>query len=362
MASTVGAVARAPAAGGKPSVLYLRRANDGLAAALRARYRVHSLYDSGAPLLAFLAGAAAARGGGEPPRAAVVVGGGAIQVDAAFLDAAPCLRCVVTTAAGLDHVDLAECARRGVAVAGAGETFSADVADHAVGLLLDVLRRISAADRFVRRGLWPARGDCSLGSKLSGKRVGIIGLGSIGTLIARRLEAFGCTISYHSRRAKDSATISYKYFPSVINLALESDVLIVACSLNNQTKHIVNKEVLEALGKDGVIVNIARGGNVDEAALICALKGGGIAGAGLDVFEKEPEVPAELLSMENVVLTAHEAVFTVESASDISDLMIGNLEAFFQVYHACKSHVAEHEYHVWFAPVAAAFLKNQVCT
>ncbi|VAH40535.1 unnamed protein product [Triticum turgidum subsp. durum] len=166
--------------------------------------------------------------------------------------------------------------------------------------------------------------------QLSGKRVGIIGLGSIGSSIARRLQAFGCTISYHSRRAKDSATISYNYFPSVINLALESDVLIVACALNDQTKHIVNTEVLEALGKDGVIVNIARGGNVDEAALISALKGGGIAGAGLDVFEKEPEVPAELLSMENVVLTAHEAVFTVESASDISDLMIGNLEAFFQ--------------------------------
>ncbi|KAI4968696.1 hypothetical protein ZWY2020_046026 [Hordeum vulgare] len=330
MASTVGAGARAPATGGRPSVLYLRRADDVLAAALRARYSVHSLYDSGAPLPAFLAAAAAARGPGEPPRAAVVFGGGAIQVDTAFLDAAPCLRCVVTTAAGMDHIDLAECARRGVAVAGAGETFSVDVADHAVGLLVDVLRRVSAADRFVRRGLWPARGDYPLGSKLSGKRVGIIGLGSIGTLIARRLEAFGCTVSYHSRRAKDSATISYKYFPSVINLALESDVLVVACALNEQTKHIVNKEVLEALGKDGVIVNIARGRNVDEAALIGALKGGGIAGAGLDVFEMEPEVPAELLSMDNVVLTAHKAAFTVESASDLSDLMIGNLEAFFQ--------------------------------
>jgi hydroxypyruvate reductase 2 len=136
MASAI-AAATAPPSVGKHSVLLLRRANDRLAAALRARYRVLNFYTSGAPLPAFLAASAAAQP--EPPRAALVVGGGAIRVDAAFLDAAPYLRCVVTTAAGLDHVDLAECARRGVLVAGAGEVFSADVADHAVGLLIDVL-------------------------------------------------------------------------------------------------------------------------------------------------------------------------------------------------------------------------------
>jgi hydroxypyruvate reductase 2 len=163
--------------------------------------------------------------------------------------------------------------------------------------------------------------------QLSGKRVGIIGLGSIGSLIAKRLKAFGCTIQYHSTRPKDS--VSFKYFPDVISLAAKSDVLIVACALNDQTRHIVNKEVLEALGKEGVVVNIARGGNIDEAALIKALKGGDIAGAGLDVFEQEPEVPAEFFSMDNVVLTAHEAVFTMESGSDLCDVMIGNLEAFF---------------------------------
>ncbi|KAM0900862.1 hypothetical protein ACQ4PT_020337 [Festuca glaucescens] len=155
MASAI-AAATAPPTAAKHSVLLLRRANDYLAATLRARYRVLSFYDSAAPLPAFLAASAAA----------LVVGGGSIQIDATFLDAAPYLRCVVTTAAGLDHVDLAECARRGVLVAGAGEVFSTDVADHAVGLLIDVLRNISAADRYVRRGLWPVQGDYPLGSKV----------------------------------------------------------------------------------------------------------------------------------------------------------------------------------------------------
>ncbi|KAM0865461.1 hypothetical protein ACQ4PT_043254 [Festuca glaucescens] len=163
MASAI-AAATAPPTAAKHSVLLLRRANDYLAATLRARYRVLSFYDSAAPLPAFLAASAAALP--EPPRAALVVGGGSIQIDATFLDAAPYLRCVVTTAAGLDHGDLAECARRGVLVAGAGEVFSTDVADHAVGLLIDVLRDVSAADRYVRRGLWPVQGDYPLGSKV----------------------------------------------------------------------------------------------------------------------------------------------------------------------------------------------------
>jgi hydroxypyruvate reductase 2 len=163
MASAI-AVATVPPSGAKHSVLLLRRANDRLAAALRARYLVVNFYASGASLPAFLAASAAAEP--EPPRAALVVGDGTIRVNAAFLDAAPYLRCVVTTAAGLDHIDVAECARRGVLVAGAGQTFSTDVADHAVGLLIDVLRRVSAADRYVRRGMWPVQGDYPLGSEV----------------------------------------------------------------------------------------------------------------------------------------------------------------------------------------------------
>jgi glyoxylate/hydroxypyruvate reductase len=152
-------------------------------------------------------------------------------------------------------------------------------------------------------------------------------LGNIGSKIAKRLEAFGCIINYNSRKPKDS--VSYNYIPNVRDLASESDVLVVSCSLNKETRHIVNQDVLEALGKDGVIINVGRGANIDERVLVSALKEGRIAGAGLDVFENEPDVPEELLSMDNVVLSPHAAVVTVESRSDLRDHTIGNLEAFF---------------------------------
>ncbi|KAL6885515.1 hypothetical protein ACP4OV_010294 [Aristida adscensionis] len=318
------AAAVGAAAAGKPALLLLRRVDATFSAALRARFRVRDFYASGAPLHAFLAATAA---DADPPRAALVVAGGAVLVDAALLDAAPSLRCVVTTGAGVDHVDLAECRRRGVAVAGAGKVFSVDVADHAVGLLIAVLRRVSAADGYVRRGLWPTQGDYPLSSKLSGKRVGIIGLGSIGLLIAKRLEAFGCVVSYHARAAK--ASVPYRFFPDVHDLAGDSDALVVACALNDATRRIVGRRVLDALGAGGVVVNVARGGNVDEPELVAALREGRIAGAGLDVLEGEPHVPPELVAMDNVVMTAHEAAFTEESIADLRELMIGNLEAFF---------------------------------
>jgi hydroxypyruvate reductase 2 len=144
-------------------LLFRLRMDDDFDAALRQRYRVLDFFKSGEPLPAFLAGAAALP---DPPRAAVVMGGGAARVDAALLDAVPSLRFVFSTGAGVDHIDLAECARRGVAVANSGTVYSTDVADHAVGMIIDVLRRVSAAERFVRRGLWPAQGEYPLGTKV----------------------------------------------------------------------------------------------------------------------------------------------------------------------------------------------------
>lgn len=183
------------------------------------------------------------------------------------------------------------------------------------------------AERYVRRGLWPVQGDYPLGSKVSGKRVGIIGLGNIGSLIAKRLEAFGCVISYNSRNPKRS--LPYTYYADVRALAADSDVLVVSCALNSETRHIVGGEVLDALGEGGVVVNVGRGANVDEAALVRALREGRIAGAGLDVFEGEPKVSPELREMENVVLTPHVAVWTAESRSDLRDHTVANLDAFF---------------------------------
>ncbi|GMN57877.1 hypothetical protein TIFTF001_026972 [Ficus carica] len=239
----------------------------------------------------------------------------------------PSLGLVVTASVGLDHIDLSECQRRGVAVANARNLFSEDVADMAVGLLLDVVRKISASDQFMRQGLWPTSGDYPLGSKLGGKRVGIVGLGNIGTQVAKRLEAMGCNISYNSRHPKPS--VSYKFYPLVAELATNSDILVICCALTDQTRHLINKEVLSKLGKEGVIVNVGRGALIDEKELVRRLVEGEIGGAGLDVFENEPNVPKELFDLDNVVLSPHGAMSTEESFMDLCELIVANLEAFF---------------------------------
>ncbi|CAM0908415.1 unnamed protein product [Alopecurus aequalis] len=287
-----------------PRVLVFCRLSPATRADLSARYCLLDGHASPLPLDAFLASVAAMD---DPPRLALVPGYGNVIVNAGFLDAVPSLRCVVTDSSSVSHFDLPECARRGIAVANAAGVYSPDVADHAVGLLLEVLRRAN--------------------SRLSRKRVGILGLGSIGAAVARRLTGFGCEVSYSSRRPKDG--VPYGYFPTARDLAAHSDVLVVACVLNSETKHIVDGAVLDALGKGGVLVNVARGANVDEAALVRALVEGRLAGAGLDVLEDEPKVPAELMGMDNVVITPHQAAFTPESIVDLQNLLVGNLVAFF---------------------------------
>ncbi|XP_047057607.1 glyoxylate/hydroxypyruvate reductase HPR3-like [Lolium rigidum] len=297
---------------GTQRVLVLCRLSTASRADLAGRFRLVDSYASPLNLEAFLASVAA---DDDPPRVALVSGWGNVPVDAGFLDAVPSLECVVTDSANVSHIDLHECARRGVAVANAAGVYSADVADHAIGLLIEVLRRVSAANGARR-------------SMLGGKRVGVIGLGSIGAAIARRLQqAFGCAVSYSSRRRRDD--VPYRYFSTVRDLAEHSDALVVACALTTETWHIVDGAVLDALGNSGVLVNVARGGNVDEAELVKALAEGRLAGAGLDVLEYEPKVPAELMEMDNVVLTPHQAAFTPESVADLHRLIVNNLEAFF---------------------------------
>ncbi|XP_052152920.1 glyoxylate/hydroxypyruvate reductase HPR3 isoform X1 [Oryza glaberrima] len=249
-------------------------------------------------------------------------------VTAAQIDALPAIELVVASSAGVDHINLGACRRRGIAVTNAQNAFSADAADYAVGLLVAVLRRVAAADAYVRRGAWAtAAGDYPLASKVSGKRVGIVGLGSIGGLVARRLAAFGCVIAYNSRSPKASAP--YKFYPSVRELAAESDVLVLSCALTEETRRMVGREVMEALGKGGVLVNVGRGGLVDEAELVRCLREGVLGGAGLDVYENEPEVPPELWGMDNVVLSDHRAVITPESIQGVVDIVKANLDAFF---------------------------------
>ncbi|XP_043718065.1 glyoxylate/hydroxypyruvate reductase HPR3-like [Telopea speciosissima] len=283
------------------------------------KFRFLKAWESSMPMDLFLTTHA------QSVRAILCSGLTPITVDA--LRCLPSLQCIVTTSAGLNHIDLAECRRRGISIANSGDAFSEDVAEYAIGLYLDVLRRISAADRYVRQGLWPTKGDYPLGSRLRGKRVGIVGLGHIGSEIAKRLLAFGCSISYNSRKKKPS--IDFPYYSDVCELAANSDALILCCAWTKETHHIVNRDVLLALGEKGVIINVGRGALVDEKELIECLMQGKIGGAGLDVFENEPNVPEELRTSDNVVLSPHSAVWTPEAFLSLHECLLANLEAFF---------------------------------
>ncbi|KAJ0762568.1 putative oxidoreductase [Helianthus annuus] len=257
----------------------------------------------------------------------VVLCSGTGPVTADVIRDLPALKLVVTDATGVNHIDMAECGRRGIVVTNAGDVYSDDVADAAIGLLIDVMRRITSGDRFVRGGRWPTSREYPLGAKLEGKRVGIVGLGNIGSRVATRLEAMGCIVSYTSRQKKQST--HFTFYPNILQLAFDSDALVLCCALTNNTRHMINNKVMKALGKKGIIVNVARGALVDEVELVKCLVEGEIGGVGLDVFENEPNAPRELFELDNVVFLPHAAAFTNESFYDVAQVMIANLEAFF---------------------------------
>ncbi|ODR24791.1 2-hydroxyacid dehydrogenase [Mycolicibacterium porcinum] len=259
---------------------------------------------------------------------AAVVTSGRTGVDAELMSALPNLGAVVNFGVGYDTTDVEAAAARGVMVSNTPDVLSDCVADTAVGLLIDTMRQFSAADRYLRAGRWPADGNYPLTHKASGARVGIIGLGRIGTAIATRLVAFGCPISYHNRR--EIADSPYRYVSSPVDLAHQVDVLIISAAGGSGTRHLVDRDVLEALGPDGYLVNIARGSVVDEGALVDALTGGRLAGAGLDVFTDEPNVPEALLSLDNVVLLPHVGSGTVETRAAMEALTLANLDKFLE--------------------------------
>ncbi|XP_059644903.1 hydroxyphenylpyruvate reductase-like [Cornus florida] len=255
-----------------------------------------------------------------------IVGNATAGADAELIDSLPRLEIVASYSVGLDKIDLGYCKEKGIRVTNTPDVLTEDVADLAIGLILTVLRRICECDRYVRSGSWK-KGDFKLTTKFSGKTVGIIGLGRIGTAIAKRAEAFDCPISYYSRSAKPDS--KYKYYTNVIDLASNCNILIVACPLTAETRHIINREVIDALGPKGVLINIGRGPHVDEPELVSALVEGRLGGAGLDVYEHEPEVPEQLFGLDNVVLLPHVGSGTVETRQAMADLVIGNLEAHF---------------------------------
>ncbi|PON34072.1 Erythronate-4-phosphate dehydrogenase [Parasponia andersonii] len=255
-----------------------------------------------------------------------IIGNSSSGADAELIGSLPNLEIVASFSVGIDRVDLKVCKEKGIRVTNTPDVLTDDVADLVIGLTLAVLRRLCESDRYVRAGRWK-KGDYKLTTKFTGKTVGIIGLGRIGQAVAKRAEAFSCPIAYYARSEKPD--VKYRYYHSVPELAANSDILVVACALTKETRNIVNREVIDALGPKGVLINVGRGPHVDEPELVSALVEGRLGGAGLDVYQNEPEVPEELFGLENVVLLPHVGSATNETREAMANLVIGNLEAHF---------------------------------
>lgn len=249
----------------------------------------------------------------------------AMGVPAWVVDALPRLRFVSSFGVGFDALNKEALLRRGVRVGYTPGVLDDCVADMALALLLDAARGLSAADRFVRQGHW-SRQRFGLQSRVSGKRLGILGMGRIGSTVARRASGFDMPVAYHNRRPL--ADSPYLYQPSLLELARWADFLVITATGGDGTHHLVNAEVLDALGPRGFLINVARGNVLDEAALVSALQEGRIAGAGLDVFEHEPYPLPALLALDNVVLAPHIASGTLETRRAMADLTLRNLEQF----------------------------------
>ena len=254
-----------------------------------------------------------------------VVTGGHLGVPAALMTALPQLKVIGINGVGYDKVDLDLARSRGVRVANTPDVLTDDVADLAIGLTLSLLRQLPQGDAHVRAGKWPA-GEVALARKLTGKRIGIFGLGRIGRAVAKRFSGFTDVIAYTDVAPQDGP---YTYYPNPVALAAACDVLVVCAASSASTRKVIGAEVFAALGPNGVVVNVARGAIVDEAALIVALQSGGLGGAALDVFEDEPRVPDSLRAMANVVLTPHIASATHETRQAMGDLMLDNIDAYF---------------------------------
>jgi lactate dehydrogenase-like 2-hydroxyacid dehydrogenase len=247
-------------------------------------------------------------------------------INSALFDQLPNLEIVSSFGVGYDHVDAAEAGRRGIVVTNTPDVLNDEVADLTIGLLIATVRQIPQSDRYLREGRWLER-PFPLSATLRDRKVGIVGLGRIGKAIARRLEGFDVPILYHGRSRQDGVT--YPYCSTIEELARESDVLIAITPGGAGTRHLIDANVLKALGPDGILINVARGSVVDEAALIEALKSKTILAAGLDVYEKEPQVPAELIALDNVVLLPHIASGSVYTRKAMGQLVVDNLLSWF---------------------------------
>jgi hydroxypyruvate reductase len=277
---------------------------------LENRYRVHPL--------------SALEGIADKIRGIVTIAGSG--PGAALIDRLPKLEIIAAGSVGYDSIDVEHARNRNIPVTNTPGVLDDDVADLAIALMVMASRRLVACDRHVRDSKW-LKDKYPLTRTASSKRVGILGMGRIGRAIARRIEAMNCSIAYHTRRPV--ADLPYRHYPDLVALARDSDFLIAIIPGTPETAKIVNGPVLDALGPEGIFINVARGAIADEPALVEALKSGRLGGAGLDVFAEEPKVPEALFGMDNVVLAPHIGSATVETRRAMSKLVLDNLDAHF---------------------------------
>ena len=247
------------------------------------------------------------------------------RIDGPYMSRFPQLEIISSFGVGYDHVDAARAGAHGITVTNTPDVLTEEVADTALGLLLCTVRELPQAERHLRAGKWP-QGDYQLSrATLRDRTVALVGMGRIGQAIARRLDAMRVPVVYHSRRP--AAGIGYRHYPNLIDMARDADVLLVITPGGSATRHLINAEVLRALGPEGILINMARGSVVDEEALIKALREKTILSAGLDVFAREPHVPPELIAMEHVVLFPHLGSGSVVTRERMDQLVVDNLLA-----------------------------------
>ncbi|MGF0120062.1 MULTISPECIES: 2-hydroxyacid dehydrogenase [unclassified Pseudoclavibacter] len=316
-ASTAAATATPAATTATPTVLRV--------GPLMPQLEQELIAEFGAPIISAVASELTAEQEAELADVRVVVTGGRFGVSRALMERLPSLEAIVNFGVGYDTTDTSAARDRGIALSNTPDVLNDCVADTALSLLLDVYRGISASDRYVRAGSWARSGNFPLTTRFTGTRVGIVGLGRIGSAIAKRLSGFDCPISYHNRREVPGSP--FRYVDSLVELARSSDALVVATAGGADSQKLISAEVLDALGPNGVLVNISRGSVVDEDALVAALQAGTIRGAGLDVFADEPNVPEALIGLDNVVLLPHLGSGTRETRDDMRQLVVDNLRS-----------------------------------
>jgi hydroxypyruvate reductase len=302
----------------KPRILQNGRLLPAVEAALAQDFDLHALWAETDPA-AYLAS--------HGHEFAGLVTSARVGADAALIKALPSLKVISSFGVGYDTIDVAAARQRGVVIGYTPDVLNDCVADLAWGGLIDVARGMTESDRFLRRGDWH-KGPFRLATRVSGKRLGVLGLGRIGRSIAKRDLGFDMEVRYHNRQPVPDAP--YGYEASAVDLARWADFLVVATAGGAQTRHLVSAAVLEALGPEGYLINISRGTVIDEAALVEALIQHRIAGAALDVYENEPRVPAALLALDHVVLLPHISSATHETRKAMGDLTVANLKQFFQ--------------------------------